>query len=202
MPAHDICATSQCPATTTSVSLTAVSLPTAPPLLEGCGRTLSATSHGTNDDSPAPRHRQQQPPRATSPDKNTPHQTPRHKDRGSEERRKGSRRGKEEGERERKEKLRVGRKAVWIPHAASFNLPDASEAVCNPHTISFDLPDTNEVVWIPHAVLFDLPNTNKAVWIPHATLFGLPDANEQCATHTPLRSSFFIPLSFGGDSFQ
>ena len=82
---------------------------------------------------------------------------------------------------------------VWIPHATSFDLPDASKAVCNPHTISFSFPDANEVACIPHAASFDLSDANEMVCNPHSVSFGLPDANEQCATHTPLGSSFFYP---------
>jgi hypothetical protein len=143
------------------------------------------------------------------------------KNRGSEESRNGSRRGKEPGEggggRRRKRKPRVGRRAfvpppscsvvseasetVCTPHTGSFGLPDANEAVCILHTGSFDLPDASEAVCIPHTVSHDLPDTNEAVCIPHTVSFGLPDANERCTSHTPLRSSVFIPpYRLGGDS--
>ena len=82
---------------------------------------------------------------------------------------------------------------VCTPHTGSFGLPNANETVCTPHTGSFGLPNANEAVCIPHTVSFDLPNANEAVCIPHTVSFGLPDANEQCASHTPLCSSFFIP---------
>ena len=63
-----------------------------------------------------------------------------------------------------------------------MNLPNSSKVVCIPHTISCGPPDANEAVCNPHAVSF-----------------GLPDANERCATHTLLRSGFFIPpVVWGG----
>ena len=92
---------------------------------------------------------------------------------------------------------------VCTPHTDSFGLPDTNEAVCIPHTISFDLPDTSEVVCVPHTISLDLPNPNKAVCIPHTVSFGLPNANEQCASHTPLRPSVFIPpYHLGGIFYQ
>ena len=71
-----------------------------------------------------------------------------------------------------------------MPPPSCTIIPEASEVVCNPHTVSFALPDVNE-----------------AVWIPHTALFGLPDADEQCASHTLLHSSFFIPLIIWGGFF-
>jgi len=83
---------------------------------------------------------------------------------------------------------------VCTSHTGSFSLPDVNEAVWIPHTVLFDLPDTREAVWIPHTISLDLPDTNEVVWILHTISFGLTDANEWCASHTLLRSSFFIPL--------
>ena len=102
------------------------------------------------------------------------------------------------------------RSALQIParRCASHTPPrltfqTQNEPVCTPHTGSFGLPNPNEAVCNPHTVSFDLPNANEVVCIPHTVSFGLPDANERCASHTPLRSSFFIPApSFGGDSFM
>ena len=81
--------------------------------------------------------------------------------------------------------------AGCIPHAASFDPPDASEPVCVPHTGSFDLPDASEAVCIPHAASFDLPDTNEAGCIPHPTSFDPPDPSEPvCVPHT---GSFDLP---------
>jgi hypothetical protein len=85
---------------------------------------------------------------------------------------------------------------VCTPHTGSLNLPDGSEAVCIPHTVSFGLPDANEAVCTP--VSFG----RCKLCNPHAVSFGLPDANERCATHTPLRSGFFIPPVVWGGSFR
>ena len=56
------------------------------------------------------------------------------------------------------------------------------------------VPEASEMVCNPHAAFFDLPDPNEAVCNPHIVSFGLADVNEQCATHTPLHLSFFIPL--------
>jgi hypothetical protein len=101
------------------------------------------------------------------------------------------------GGRGRKEKPWVGRR-VFVPPPSCSIISEASEAVCIPHAISFGLPDTNEVVCIPHTILFGLLDANKVVCIPHTVSFGLPHVNEQCAAHTLLCSSSFIPHHLGG----
>ena len=77
-----------------------------------------------------------------------------------------------------------GREEAFAPPPFCSIISEASEAVCIPHTGSFNLPDANKVVCIPHTISF-----------------GLPDVNEQCATHTPLCLSFFIPPIIWGGFF-
>ena len=156
---------------------------TTPPLIEGCGWMTSATSPTANDNCPC---------HITW--KSTHCQVPHHKDQGSEECRKGSRRGKEEGEGERKGKPWVGRRAFVAPPSCS-NVPEASKVVCISHTISFEL-------FYPPPTVGGILSKNEVDYSPQQQEDSLLTMMEQCdGYHTAPISFHLTPPMMGAFLF-
>jgi hypothetical protein len=120
------------------------------------------------------------------------------KNRGSEESRNGSRRGKEPGEggggRRRKRKPRVGRRAFVPPPSCSV-VSEASETVCThtPARSAFQTRTRRCASYTPARSTFQMPARRCASHTPSRTTF--QTQTRRCASHIPSRLAFQMRTS-------